>query len=66
MATIVVGVDGSDSAQAALHFAVQEARLRGAGLRAVMGVYLLTMAYGGMSGWVIGPPRLVTSPGMLS
>ena len=37
MATIVVGVDGSDSAQEALHFAVQEARLRGAGVRAVMG-----------------------------
>ena len=51
MATIVVGVDGSNSAQEALHFAVQEARLRGAGVRAVMGVYLLTMAYGGMSGW---------------
>ena len=51
MATIVVGVDGSDSAQEALQFAVQEARLRGAGVRAVMGVYLLTMAYGGMSGW---------------
>ncbi len=51
MAMIVVGVDGSDSAQAALRFAVQEARLRGAGVRAVMGVYLLTMAYGEMSGW---------------
>lgn len=51
MATIVVGVDGSDSAQEALRFAVQEARLRGAGVRAVMGVYLITTAYGGMSGW---------------
>jgi nucleotide-binding universal stress UspA family protein len=51
MATIVVGVDGSASAQEALRFAVQEAQLRGAGVRAVMGVYLATMAYGGMAGW---------------
>lgn len=51
MATIVVGVDGSKSAQEALHVAVDEARLRGAGLRAVMAWSVSTMAYGGMSGF---------------
>jgi nucleotide-binding universal stress UspA family protein len=51
MATIVVGVDGSRSAQAALHVAVDEAKLRGAVLRAVMAWNVSTMAYGGMSGF---------------
>lgn len=35
MSTIVVGVDGSPGAIQALRFAVSEARLRGAGVRAV-------------------------------
>ncbi len=35
MHTIVVGVDGSDGADAALHFAAEEAQLRGATLNAV-------------------------------
>jgi nucleotide-binding universal stress UspA family protein len=46
MATIVVGVDGSDSAREALRFAVQEARLRGAGLRVVTAWHMPAMAYG--------------------
>ncbi len=46
MATIVVGVDGSDGAQEALRLAVQEARLRGAGLRVVMAWHMPTVAYG--------------------
>ncbi len=46
MATIVVGVDGSDGAQEALRVAVREARLRGAGLRAVMAWHMPAMAYG--------------------
>jgi nucleotide-binding universal stress UspA family protein len=35
MPTIVVGVDGSDPAWAALRFAIEEAKLRGAQLRAI-------------------------------
>lgn len=35
MAMIVVGVDGSEESKAALHFALGEARLRGAGLHVV-------------------------------
>jgi nucleotide-binding universal stress UspA family protein len=46
MATIVVGVDGSDGAQEALRVAVQEASLRGARLRVVTAWHLPTMAYG--------------------
>jgi nucleotide-binding universal stress UspA family protein len=46
MATIVVGVDGSGGAQEALRVAVQEARLRGAGLRAVTAWHMPAMAYG--------------------
>lgn len=46
MATIVVGVDGSDGAQEALHVAIQEARLRGAGLRVVTAWHMPATAYG--------------------
>jgi nucleotide-binding universal stress UspA family protein len=59
MATIVVGVDGSDSAQEALRFAVREARLRGVEVRAVMGVDLVTVA-AGMAGW--GPAGVARDP----
>jgi nucleotide-binding universal stress UspA family protein len=58
VATIVVGEDGSDSAQKALHFAVKEARLRGAGVRAVMAVNIATMTYGPMSGFGPDGPGL--------
>ncbi len=47
MATIVVGVDGSSSAQAALRFAVAEATLRGAAVRAVAAWEISAMAHGG-------------------
>jgi nucleotide-binding universal stress UspA family protein len=46
MATVVAGVDGSDGAQEALRVAVQEAKLRGAGLRVVTAWHLPAMAYG--------------------
>jgi nucleotide-binding universal stress UspA family protein len=44
---IVVGVDGSESAQAALRFALDEARLRGASVRAVAVWHVPPGAYGG-------------------
>jgi nucleotide-binding universal stress UspA family protein len=53
MAVIVVGVDGSESAQAALAWAAAEARLRGARLRAVHAWHLPAAAYG--SGGFVPP-----------
>lgn len=47
MATIVVGVDGSESAQEALRLAIQGARLRGAGLRVVTAWHMSALTYGG-------------------
>jgi nucleotide-binding universal stress UspA family protein len=47
MSTIVVGVDGSDSARAALDFALQEARLRNASVRVVSAWQLPAVAYAG-------------------
>ena len=52
MATIVVGVDGSQSGQEALRVAVQEARLRGARLRAVTAWHMTAMA--GSAGFTPG------------
>ena len=55
MATIVLGVDGSDGAHAALLHAVGEARLRGARLRA--GADLLVVGsrgHGGFAGLPLG------------
>jgi nucleotide-binding universal stress UspA family protein len=51
MATIVVGVDGSASAQQALRFAVREARLRHATVRAVMAAHLASVAYAEIGGF---------------
>jgi nucleotide-binding universal stress UspA family protein len=53
MALIVVGVDGSEGAQAALAWAAAEARLRGARLRAVHAWHLPAAAYG--SGGFVPP-----------
>jgi len=47
MNTIVVGVDGSEGAQHALEFALAEAKLRHAGVRAVMSWAEPTMVYAG-------------------
>jgi nucleotide-binding universal stress UspA family protein len=46
VSTIVVGVDGSESARAALRFALEEARLRGAAVRAVAAWHVPVAAYG--------------------
>jgi nucleotide-binding universal stress UspA family protein len=51
VAVITVGVDGSESAAAALRWAASEARLRGARLRAVHAWNMPTLAYAG-SGFV--------------
>jgi nucleotide-binding universal stress UspA family protein len=57
METIVVGVDGSACARAALRFAVHEARIRGARIRAVSVWHVPLGAYG--AGWVPTPESLV-------
>jgi nucleotide-binding universal stress UspA family protein len=54
MSVIVVGVDGSQGAAAALRWAAAEARLRGAHLRAVHAWNMPTIAYAG-SGFVAPP-----------
>lgn len=47
MGTVVVGVDGSSGSRQALRFAVEEARLRGARLRAVTAWHIPPLAYSG-------------------
>jgi nucleotide-binding universal stress UspA family protein len=47
MSTIVVGVDGSASARAALRFAFEEARIRGARLRVVAAWHVPLTVYEG-------------------
>jgi nucleotide-binding universal stress UspA family protein len=44
MSTVVVGVDGSPGSSAALEYAIEEARLRGAGLTAVTAWSVPTLA----------------------
>jgi nucleotide-binding universal stress UspA family protein len=56
MSFIVVGVDGSPGARAALRFALREAELRGAGVRAVGAWHLPVAAYAG--GYGPGDPDL--------
>jgi nucleotide-binding universal stress UspA family protein len=51
--TIVVGVDGSEGAQAALEFALEEARLRAAEVKAVSAWRIPTVLYN--AGWVPVP-----------
>lgn len=50
---IVVGVDGSEPAQAALRWAVEESRLRGVGLVA-------------LHAWSFIPPQPIGDPGLLA
>ena len=49
MGTIVVGVDGSEGSLAALRFALDEAKVRGAELKAVNAWHVPPAAYG--AGW---------------
>ena len=49
MGRIVVGVDGSEGAVQALRFAIEEARIRGAELRAVSAWHVPPAVYG--AGW---------------
>ncbi len=50
---VVVGVDSSEGSQAALHWAVSEARLRGAGIHLVM-AWQQPQYYGAGNGMVLG------------
>ncbi len=47
--TVVVGIDGSPGSIEALHFAVEEARIRGAALKVVSAWHVPSGVYG--SGW---------------
>ena len=47
MSSIVVGVDGSDGSRVALRFALAEARLRGAAVRAVAAWHIPALVYEG-------------------
>jgi nucleotide-binding universal stress UspA family protein len=49
VSTIVVGVDGSEGSAAALRFAIEEARVRGAELKAVNAWHVPPAVYG--AGW---------------
>jgi|SRR5579871_4736051 nucleotide-binding universal stress UspA family protein len=53
MGTIVVGIDGSEGSREALRFAIEEARFRGAELRAVNAWHIPPAVYG--SGWAPAP-----------
>ena len=47
MSTIVVGVDGSEPSAEALAYALRQARLEGADIRAVTAWYVSAVSYGG-------------------
>ncbi len=55
MGIIVVGVDGSDNARAALVWALAEARLRGSTLRAVH-AWMIPAMGSGEAPWALVPP----------
>ena len=56
MKTIVVGVDGSHGATEALKFAIEEARVRGAGLKVVAAWQIPSAIYGsGMTPILVDP-----------
>jgi nucleotide-binding universal stress UspA family protein len=57
--TVVVGVDGSDGARAALEFAMDEAVLRRCGLRVVAVVQLPAYGLTAMAGIVPPPPTVL-------
>jgi nucleotide-binding universal stress UspA family protein len=52
MSVVVVGVDGSRESTAALRFAVEEAALRGTGVRALYAVEVPTVPWPGLTGLV--------------
>ena len=56
MGTIVVGVDGSDGSVEALRFALKEAKVRGAELKAVNAWHVPPAVYG--AGWAPAGPDL--------
>jgi nucleotide-binding universal stress UspA family protein len=63
MGTIVVGVDGSPGSDAALRWALAEARLRGATLRAV---HVFHSPHVPMSGVALEAPGGLTAPGLVA
>jgi nucleotide-binding universal stress UspA family protein len=59
MATVVVGVDGSEGSRRAVRFAAEEARLRGATLRAVLAWQYPVTLYES-AGWVLPDPDMLS------
>ena len=57
--TVIVGVDGSVGARAALEFAVDEAALRRSGLRVIAVVQLPAYGITAMAGFVPPPPEVL-------
>ena len=57
--TVIVGVDGSVAARAALEFAVHEAALRRSGLRVIAVVQLPAYGITAMAGFVPPPPEVL-------
>jgi nucleotide-binding universal stress UspA family protein len=60
MHTIVVGVDGSDASLKALSFAIEEARVRGAQVKAVQAWHVPAVVY--EVGWTAAPVDLAEFP----
>jgi len=61
MSTIVVGIDGSEGSERALHFALGEARVRGAGLKLVAVWHIPTAVYTGPAVVPIAPAEFAES-----
>ena len=57
--TVIVGVDGSVGARAALEFAMDEAALRDSGLRVIAVVQLPAYGITAMAGFVPPPPDVL-------
>jgi nucleotide-binding universal stress UspA family protein len=60
MHTIVVGIDGSDASLKALSFAIEEARVRGAQVKAVQAWHVPSVVY--EVGWTAAPVDLAEFP----